>query len=118
MKLTLLQKLLLADLPDAPDDGMRCKGGYYRTAKSLQRHGLARCVGGGEMGAYFVRTSGRPRDRCVGSSCSRLFPHGLHLEPLRLRVDQFRRISRRVRDRSGRSVDRSQHHERASSKGR
>lgn len=58
VRLTLSQKLLLADLPDAPSDGIYCKGGRYRTAVRLRDHGLARCVGsGGWVGGYFVRTN-------------------------------------------------------------
>jgi hypothetical protein len=52
------QESLLARLPDAPSDGMRCVGGIKRTAESLVERGWARCVGEGVINGrrFYVRT--------------------------------------------------------------
>lgn len=60
MNLTAPQRKLLAELPESPSDGKRCKGGAYITAFNLCRLKLARLVGVppyGGSGAYFVRTT-------------------------------------------------------------
>jgi hypothetical protein len=56
MKLTGPQRKLLAELPESPSDGKRCKGGQYITAFNLCMLKLARVVGRHLVGGYFVRT--------------------------------------------------------------
>ena len=54
--LSLAARALLLKLPDAPSDGLLCKGPRLNTANALARRGLARCVGINVSLYYFVRT--------------------------------------------------------------